>query len=246
MDRNPARRLISFVVPAWNEERWLPATLAAIRVAADELGRPYEIVVADDASDDATAELARQGGARVVAVSHRQIAATRNSGARAARGELLVFVDADTRIDRAVLAAAVEALDSGAVGGGAAIAFDGRTPFWSRILLALLVRAFRRFRLAAGCFLFCQREPFDAVGGFDESLFAGEEIELSRALGRRGRFVVVRETVVTSARKLRSYGGMTHLRLMLRLALAGRRGVESRRLLRLWYDGERRDPGAPS
>ena len=69
--------MISFVVPAYNEERYLGATLAAIHAAAREAGEPYEIVVANDASSDATAAIAEAGGARVVSVEKRQIAATR-------------------------------------------------------------------------------------------------------------------------------------------------------------------------
>jgi len=235
MDPQTARRLISFVVPAWNEERWLPSTLESIRAAASACGRPFEIVVADDASTDRTAEIAQAAGARVVAVAHRQIAATRNSGAKAAAGEYLLFVDADTRVTSDAVGAAIDALDGGAVGGGSAVTFDGRTPLWSRLVLAWVVFTFRHLRLAAGCFLFCRRVDFDAVGGFDTSLFASEEIELSRALGRRGPFVVLRQPVLTSARKLRAYGGREHLGLLFRLALTGKRGVRSRRLLGLWY-----------
>ena len=238
--------MISFVVPAWNEERWLPSTLAAIRVAADSTGRPFEIIVADDGSDDATAAIARSAGARVVTVAHRQIAATRNSGAREAAGDILFFVDADTQVTAEVVRGALGVLDAGAVGGGSGVRFDGRTPLWSRLTIAGVVAVFRRLRLAAGCFLFCRRADFEAVGGFDEALYASEEIELSRALGRRGRFVVLRDAVVTSARKVRAYGGREHLGLLLRLMIAGKSGVKSRKLLKLWYEAPRDDPDAPS
>ena len=237
--------MISFVVPAWNEERWLPATLASIHRAGAATGRPYEIVVADDGSTDRTAEIGRAHGAEVVAVAHRQISGTRNSGARAARGEILVFVDADTQVTPECVRAALAALDAGAVGGGAGIRFDGKVPLWSRALLPLLLLSFRWSRLAAGCFLFCRRADFEAVGGFDEQIYASEEIGLSRALGRRGRFVVLKEKVVTSARKLRANSGGVHLRTIWRLARAGTRGLGDRQLLGLWYDGRRDDPGAP-
>ena len=69
--------MLSFVVPAYNEERCLPATLAAIHAAMGPIGAPYEIVVANDASTDATVALAEAGGARVVTVENRQIAKTR-------------------------------------------------------------------------------------------------------------------------------------------------------------------------
>lgn len=246
MPTEAGRPEISFVVPAWNEEVRLPATLASLRLAGESSGRRFEIVVADDGSTDRTAEIARSAGARVVPVAHRQIAATRNSGARAAAGELLFFVDADTLVPAEVVRAALAALDGGAVGGGSAVRFDATAPGWGRFLLALLVRSFRAARLAAGCFVFCRRLEFEAVGGFDESLYASEEIPFSRALGRRGRFVVVREAVITSGRKFRMHRGFVHLRTFCGLILAPRRGVRSRRRLGLWYDGAReRDPAPP-
>ncbi|GMU65801.1 MAG: glycosyl transferase [Acidobacteriota bacterium] len=245
MPTEAGRPEISFVVPAWNEEVRLPATLASLRLAGECSGRRFEIVVGDDGSTDRTAEIARSAGARVVPVAHRQIAATRNSGARAAAGELLFFVDADTLVPAEVVRAALAALDGGAVGGGAAVAFDTAAPLWGRVSLALVVRSFRLARLAAGCFVFCRRTDFEAVGGFDEALYASEEIALSRALGRRGRFVVLRQAVVTSGRKFRSHPGLFHLRTFVGLMLAPRRGVRSRRRLGLWYDGAREADGGP-
>src|SRR5262245_58908955 len=85
--------VISFVIPAYNEESLLGRTLDAVSDAAGALGRPFEVVVVDDASTDRTAAVARGLGARVVPVNHRQIAATRNAGAREAAGQMLIFVD---------------------------------------------------------------------------------------------------------------------------------------------------------
>ena len=87
--------MLSFIVPAFNEERYVGATLEAIDAAAKAVGEPYEIVVVDDASTDATATLATQGGARVVTVKRHQIPRC-NAGARASTGEILFFIDADT------------------------------------------------------------------------------------------------------------------------------------------------------
>ena len=113
----PHPHLISFVIPAWNEESVLGPTLEAVNVAARHLVEPSEVIVADDSSTDRTAEIARQHGARVVTVQHRQISATRNAGARAAQGDLLIFIDADTLVTPEAVRAAVEAVRSGAIGG---------------------------------------------------------------------------------------------------------------------------------
>jgi glycosyltransferase involved in cell wall biosynthesis len=230
--------VISFIVPAYNEEKYLAATLQSIHAAAKALGEPYEIVVADDASTDATAQVARDGGAKVVAVANRQISKTRNAGARASSGEQLIFVDADTTVDEAVVRAALDAMKSGAIGGGAAVRFtDG--PAWVNLMMVLFVPAFRLAKWAAGCFVFCTREGFDQTGGFSEEHFAAEEIWFSQALKRYGRFVVVRPTVTTSARKAagRSFLGM--MWLIVKLVARSPLGVKKREHADFWYDGKR-------
>jgi glycosyltransferase involved in cell wall biosynthesis len=234
--------VISFVVPAYNEERLIGATLRAIHHAARAAGDLYEVIVADDASSDATAAIAESCGARVVRVSRRQISATRNAGARHTQGEFLVFVDADTLVTPAVIRAALRALRDGAIGGGAGIRFEGSIPAYARLLEKPGVWLFRMARLAAGCFVFCRREAFEAVGGFDEALYGAEEIALSRALGGRGRFVVLREAVTTSGRKLRAHSGWELLRVLGALALRGPGSVRGRRGLGIWYEERREDP----
>jgi glycosyltransferase involved in cell wall biosynthesis len=231
--------MISFVVPAYNEEKCIGAALDAIHAAAKTSGEPYDIVVANDASTDATATIAEAAGARVVNVAHRQIAKTRNSGAKAAIGDLFIFVDADTQVNEAVVRAALAATRSGAVGGGCTPTLEETAPRWAHRMMNSTVTVMRWLQWTAGCFVFCTREAFEAVGGFDEEHFAGEEIYLSIALRRRGPFVILRETVVTSPRKFVSRGPWEAFWLGLRLALRGLRGVRRREDADFWYDGKR-------
>jgi glycosyltransferase involved in cell wall biosynthesis len=233
--------MISFIVPAHNEERQLGATIVALHATARAVGEPYELVVVDDASTDRTALIAQSYGARIVSVAHRQIAAARNSGAREANGELFVFVDADTLVNEATVRAVVEAVRDGAVGGGAAVEFDGNVPLYARLLLPVLTRLFRAARLAAGCFLFCTRSAFVAVGGFDERFFGAEELVMSRALKRHGKFVVLRHAVTTSGRKLRTHSAREILMVMCRLMLRGSNAVKQRQGMDLWYAERRED-----
>ena len=229
----------SFIVPAHDEAPLIGATLDAIHAAARACDVAYECIVVDDASTDGTGEIARSHGARVVPVAFRHIAATRNAGAAAASGTRLCFVDADTRIDARVLAAAIAALDEGAVGGGCAVALEGRVRWSVRVFTATLMHVFRWMRVTPGCFVFCTRAAFDATGGFDTTYYAGEDVAFSRALALVGRGRILREAVRTSDRKLRTFGVLDHLRLMLRFALRGRRVLRSREALALWYDKRR-------
>jgi glycosyltransferase involved in cell wall biosynthesis len=234
--------VISFIVPAHNEERLIGRTMNALGNAARAVGHPFEVIVVDDASDDRTAAIAREHGARVIPVSYRQIAATRNAGARHASGEMFVFLDADTVVNEPVIRAALRAIDQGAVGGGCAVRFDGRLPLYGRAFVAVMVPLYRVLRFASGSFLFCTRAGFHAAGGFDEQLFAGEEGAMSRALRRQGRFVVLREFVITSGRKFRAHTAREVLGLLARLAISGPKSVRRREGLELWYGERRTDP----
>jgi glycosyltransferase involved in cell wall biosynthesis len=232
--------VISFVVPAYNEERLLGRTLAAIHTAARELARPYELIVVDDSSTDQTVPIAEAAGARVVRVAWRQIARVRNAGARASTGDILIFVDADTLVSPPAVRATISAVDAGAVGGGAAVLPDGQLAWWVRPVFRLSNFWARQFRLAYGCYLFCTRRAFDATGGFDETLFATEEIAFSRALSRVGRVTIVRESVLTSGRKLRTHRFREYAGLLFLMLRYGTSVLRRRDQLSLWY-GERRD-----
>ena len=233
--------MISFIVPAHNEEQFIAETLRAIRAAASRLPEAYELIVVDDASTDRTAQIATAAGARVQPVEHRQISRTRNAGARVASGDRFIFVDADTTISESVVRATLHALDGGAVGGGSAMRMEGRLPLYLHGVFAITAFVMRRNRWAAGCYVFCTRAAFEAAGGFDETLFASEEIALSKSLQRLGRVVILDETVVTSGRKARSHSGWHLLWLLAVFAVRGDAMLRTRKHLGLWYGPRRKD-----
>ena len=230
---------LSFVVPAHNEEHELPGTLRAIRRAAEAAGASYELIVVDDASTDSTAKIAYAEGARVISINRRQIAAARNAGGRAARGEILFFVDADTRVSLRLIQDALQALVEGCTGGSARVVADGEISFWGTIFLRTFATLYFATGLGAGAFLFTRRELFEAVGGFDEQYFAGEEVFFSLALKKRGRFIILREPFVTSARKLRLHSPGYVFCQLLFLCISGQGALKTRDRLALWYDGKR-------
>jgi glycosyltransferase involved in cell wall biosynthesis len=231
--------VISFIIPAHDEAHLIGATIESIKATADALALEYEIVVVNDASSDETAAIASAAGARVLRVEYRHIAATRNAGARAACGNIFFFVDADTRVNADVVRAALRALDAGAVGGGCTVQLPDPLAWHQRMALALVLPALRIARIAPGCFQFCTRAAFEAIGGYDERWFAAEDIVMSRALARLGRFVLLRNAVLTSSRKLHTFSLGEHGRLLWHFLRHGRAMLRSRDRLGLWYEKRR-------
>lgn len=238
--------MISFVIPAHNEELHIGPTLQAVNDAAREVGDPFEVIVVDDASTDRTAEIAEQQGARVLHVANRQIAATRNAGARAARGDIFFFVDADTLANPDAIRAALQALRRGAVGGGGVFRFDGTLPLWARVLYPVAVVSARLLNLVGGCFLFCTRQAFESIGGFCERYYAAEEAVFIKSLKRIGRFVVPVPTVITSGRKLRTYSALRIITEAWRWSMAGPESYQRREGLEIWYGERPTDRGRPT
>jgi cellulose synthase/poly-beta-1,6-N-acetylglucosamine synthase-like glycosyltransferase len=156
---------------------------------------------------------------------------------------MLIFVDADTWPNATAIRQAVDAMAAGAVGGGAPMRFDGRVPLYGRVLTRLFNVAFRLKGRSGGAFFFCTREALQRAGGWDETKFAGEELYLAMTLKQFGRFVVIRERVLTSGRKLRSHGAGELLGVLFKAAVNPGR-LASRDALDMWYGPRRRDdPG---
>jgi glycosyltransferase involved in cell wall biosynthesis len=191
--------------------------------------------VVDDSSGDATSSVAQQHGARVIRVEHQHISATRNAGAREARGDVLFFVDADTLVSAQVIQSALRSIGDGAVGGGCMPRFEGRLPLWWRAVYPFFVLGVYVLRQPGGSCLFCARPAFEATGGFSEAHYAAEDAVFVTALKRHGRFVVLADRVITSGRNLRAHSFWSIARLLIRLALRGPDGFRDRRGLDFWY-----------
>ncbi len=237
---------LSIIVPAFNEERLLGATLASIRAAAKVFEAPWawELIVCDNNSTDRTAEIARAAGARVVFEPHNQISRARNHGAAAANGEWLLFVDADSSPSSGLFLDLKAAIDGGGcVAGGSTVAPEGSPGF--RVAIRAWNVISRVTRWAAGSFIFCERTAFSELQGFSEELYASEELELFRRLKRfaraRGKkiFILHRHPLLTSDRKLRLYGWGELLRFLGKFLLHPHRSLRSASACRPWYDGRR-------
>ena len=232
----------SVIVPAFNEADWLPLTIPALQQAMAALPFHGEIIVTDNNSTDTTAEIAGQLGARVVFEPVNQISRARNTGARAARGKYLVFVDADTIIPSALLAQALDNLDSKrCVGGGAVVQFEQETRCLVQLVVALWNLLSRMLRLAAGCFFYCRKSDFEEAGGFSEAVYASEEIWLSRKLCRIGHrqgreFCIINQyAALSSGRKVCWYSTGRQIGLLL-MVMFFPFFVRYRRFCGYWYD----------
>ena len=239
---------ISVIVPAFNEEKLIAASLSGIRAAMNSFsqrGWMAEMIVCDNNSTDATAALARAAGAQVVFEPVNQIARARNTGAAAATGDWLVFVDADSHPTPELFAEVAQQIEAGrCLAGGCTVRYDERH-FLADCATAGWNILSRTLRWMAGSFIFCERAAFATVGGFNLELFASEEIDISRKLKKlakeQGREVVVlhRHPLVTSIRKLRLYSRGEMLGLTCKAVLSPRKTLTSRARCIYWYDGRR-------
>jgi glycosyltransferase involved in cell wall biosynthesis len=239
---------ISVVVPAFNEERLIDETLRHIQSslpAFTRRGWKSEIIVCNNNSTDQTGAIAEAAGAKVVFEPVNQIARARNTGANAAGGDWLIFIDADSHPNTDLFDDVAKQIESGdCLAGGCTMKLAGNYPKAS-LIAGLWNYVSRIFRWVAGSFIFCDAEAFREIGGFSNELFASEEIELSKRLkklarARRKKVVILhRHPLVTSARKLHLYTAREHLMFMLRTILAGGKTLNSREACHTWYDGRR-------
>lgn len=188
----PAAHLLSIVIPTLNEADRIEAAIASVR-SQDEA---HEIIVVDGGSNDATASLAGRHARLIESSSGR--ARQMNCGAAAARGDVLLFLHADTRLPSGGLRRVRDVINDGAHGGAFRLAFDDWTP------LLRLYSLCSRFPVPRLCFgdrgIFIRREIYDEIGGYPEiPLF--EDLELVRMLAKRGRFAFLKDHVTTSPRR---------------------------------------------
>lgn len=205
---------LSIVVPTWNEAATIAETLAALSPLR-EAG--VEVLVVDGGSDDGTAARCTEQGCRVLPAP-RGRARQLNAGAAASRGEVLLFLHADTRLPADAVASIEVALAGGAPWGRFDVDIAGRSRMLP-VIAALMNLRSRWTGIATGDqAIFVRRALFESVGGFpDQPLM--EDIELSSRLRRRHRPACLRARVVTSGRRWERHGVWRTIVLMWSLRL---------------------------
>lgn len=232
----------SIIVPAYNEEALIVSTIEAIKMAMVAVPQSGELIVVDNGSTDATSELAKQHGAIVVHEPVQQISRSRNAGAKAALGRYLMFIDADTQLTGGILQEALSHLSGNRFcGGGVLICVPKELNWQPRFYIHLWNRLSRMMRWSAGCCFYCRKDALEAVGGFDETVYASEEIGLCRRLKRWGKkhdmgwHIITSQSIVTSMRKLEWYNAYQLMLPLLTIAIFPF-AVRSKRFCYLWYD----------
>jgi rSAM/selenodomain-associated transferase 2 len=226
------RPLVSIVVPTLDEETAISGALDHI----DALPGHFEVVVADGGSRDATRELAEGHSTHPLIVNAPTGRAPQmNAGAGAARGKVLLFLHADTRLPRDAYATVTEALAEPAiVGGNFALRFDGGDRF-SRLLGVWYALQRRSGVYYGDSAIWLRPSVFEQLGGF-RPLAVMEDYDLARRLRRAGRTVCLAGPAVTSARRWRRLGLPRTIASWVAIRWLFLAGVSPQRLARLYPD----------
>lgn len=240
---------MSVIIPAHNEEAYLPRCLRSVRLAEARLAEPVEIVVVLNRCTDRTESIAREFGAKIVSEPAKNLARIRNTGVAASQGRIVVTIDADSWMSPNMLCEVSRKLATGRyIGGGVRVKAE-------RMSLGIFLSAmtFLPKLILARCWVgmfWMPREAFEAVGGFNHEFLSAEDVDLAHRLRAYGRSqgrrygLILRAYMGTSCRKFDQFGDWYLLRnrdLVVRL-LGGR----DREAADLFYYDVRTEPEGES
>lgn len=240
---------ISLIIPAYNEEQYLPRTLECVNRAREAYRGPssIEVVVVNNVSTDRTEDVARSCGATVLVEEKRCIAAVRNSGVRASSGRILAFLDADSLVSVNVFNAIHETMACGKfVGGSTGVKLD-RGSVGLFVTMCMTVFPARWLFGVSGGLYFTARSTFDELGGFDEGLYCAEDSAFLLALRGHGKRVgkgfriLKNEVTTTSSRSFDRFGDWFYVMNLPRILFhGGMRAFRSPEFCsRYWYKPDR-------
>jgi glycosyltransferase involved in cell wall biosynthesis len=199
---------LSIIIPAYNEEKLLPETLRRIRTAMESLAGECELIVVDNESTDNTREIAESYAAKIVTESVKNIGAIRNTGAKSANGDVFVFFDADTFIPENLLTVIDEKMgDPKCLGGAVDVDYGNFERAWLRFMKSAWKFWGPIFNMKQGAAQFFRRDVFDTLGGYNERIYLGEDIDIywratKYAKQNLGKLEFIEEPkVITSTRR---------------------------------------------
>jgi len=236
---------LSVIVPAWNEERYVGRTIDSLKQAAAvyqrERGGIAEIIVVDNNSTDATAKVAREHGATVAFEPVNNIGKARNAGARTARGRFLAFCDADNQVTDRLLVLIHDHLENPKIaGGGTWIEPEQRNP--KICFFYFIWGIYVRFSRVGVGMMHCRKADFESFGGFDETIYAAEDVQLAYDLKKIGRlrgqkFELIRDGwIITSTRKIDQTPLHVMIGKLLGFAFGLQKKIRSKEYCEHWYE----------
>lgn len=203
---------ISIIIPAFNEEKYIENTLKSIQ-AIDTNSWDVELLIIDGSSKDKTAEIARTYGAQVIVIPHRGIGYARQQGILQAKGDIIIFTDADTIVPKDWLKRHVEALNKPGIvlSYGTYKVTDGTFPYYHYInyIQPHVLWWFHNLvhiPVAAGQNLAFWKDQALKVGGFDEHILVMEDTDLAIRISKIGKVVFLQDLIVHSSGR-RSHEG---------------------------------------
>ena len=183
--------MISIIIPAYNEGKYLPKLLNCMKKQTYE---DYEVIVADAGSKDKTRQIAKKYGCRIV--KGGMPAVGRNNGAKAAKGDVLLFLDADVKFDKDFLKNALNEFEKRKLSvAGCYIHPLGNNlidkVFFTIFNFWIFVTQFF-YPNASGSGIFCRKWLHKKVKGFDETIMLSEDMDYARRCGKYGRFRIIK------------------------------------------------------
>ncbi len=234
----------SVIIPARNEQHFLGSCLGSIQDAAALLGEQVQTIVVLNRCTDGTERIAREHGALVVGDDRKCLAAIRNTGAKAATGDVLLTLDADSIMSPNLLVEVARALATGKVVGGAVLIKLERYSLGLICSALMALPLVLWFGISGGCF-WCRREDYEAIGGFDERRLSFEDVDFARRLKAhaqscgKGFKVLLRASITTSCRKFDELGDWYLVRHP-GFFWTAMKGTDREFADRLWYEVKRK------
>jgi glycosyltransferase involved in cell wall biosynthesis len=212
--QNEALMKFSVIIPANNEEYFIGKCLSSIDNAKKMTNHAVEVIVCLNRCTDRTEEVARKSGALIVKEDAKNLSIIRNAGAKIASGDVIVTIDADSRMSKNTFNEIERLLSSGKfIGGGTRIKLERWSLgiIMSMLVITLVVLKQELFSVSAGLF-WCHRRDFDTIGGFNESLNTVEDLDFAKRLKQHGKTVgkkygtLWKAYIITSCRKFDQFG----------------------------------------
>ena len=210
--------MLSIVIPTYNEERYLPKLLNCLK---RQTYKDYEIIVADAGSKDKTKQIAKKYGCKIV--KGGMPAVGRNNGAKYAKGDILLFLDADVQLEKNFLKNSLYEFNGRNLDvAGCLIApvgnkFIDRVFFFIFNLWTIAAQFF--YPNASGACIFCKRRLHKRVNGFDESIKLSEDMDYVKRCGKFGKFRILKKTKFYVA--MRRFDREGRVKVAFKLLLSG-------------------------